>query len=329
MELRHLRYFVALAECLHFTRAAERVHVTQSTLSHQIRQLEDEVGKRLFERVDKRVLITEEGELFLGYAVKALKEVDLGIGALKGAGSGLSGSLRIGATHTFNVRFIPECVAALLQRHPTINVTVNEQTVDEIGAHLIAGGIDMGISYHARIPQTLQFEPLYNDQMVLAVSPAHPLAHRKRVRLVELHRQPLVLLPKSFATRAMLDECFHACGATPVIVAELDTISPTLGLVERLPVGAIVSKYALQRHSPLRAIPLESPTPLRTSGIVWRRDQFRTEPMRTFAAIVRRMAGAVKQLPQAASRLPPLSPSAGEKPPRRSGKASSADAPGP
>lgn len=290
MELRHLRYFVALAECLHFTRAAERVHVTQSTLSHQIRQLEDEIGKRLFERVDKRVLITEDGELFLAYAQRALKEVDQGIGALKTSASGLTGSLRLGATHTFNIGFIPECVAALLMRHPTVTVAVHEHTVDEICAELLAGTIDMGISYRAHMPAALQFEPLYNEQMVLAVSPAHPLARRKRLRLVELHRQPLVLLPASFTTRTMLDECFQACGAEPVIVAEMDTIAPMLGLVERLQIGAIVSEHSVQRHSPLRVIPLESPTPLRTPGIVWRHEHPRSAAMRTFAAIVRRIA---------------------------------------
>lgn len=133
MELRHLRYFVALAECLNFTRAAERVHVTQSTLSHQIRQLEEEVGKRLFDRVGKRVLMTEAGELFLGHAASALKEVDQGLSALKESASGLTGQLRVGATHTFNMGFIPECVAAMLLRHPTVNVTVSELTADDIG----------------------------------------------------------------------------------------------------------------------------------------------------------------------------------------------------
>src|ERR1700749_929863 len=76
MEMRHLRYFVALADCLSFARAAERVHVTQSTLSHQIKQLEDEIGQPLFERIGKRVVTTEAGELLLGFATRALKEVD-------------------------------------------------------------------------------------------------------------------------------------------------------------------------------------------------------------------------------------------------------------
>ena len=97
MELRHLRYFVALAECLSFTRAAERVHVTQSTLSHQIRQLEEELGQPLFDRIGKRVMLTEAGETYLGYASRALREVDHGLSDLMRAGDQLSGEVRIGA----------------------------------------------------------------------------------------------------------------------------------------------------------------------------------------------------------------------------------------
>src|SRR5512134_2754469 len=100
MELRHLRYFTALAECLSFTRAAERVHVTQSTLSHQIRQLEDELGQPLFDRIGKRVMLTEAGETYLGYASRALREVDHGLSDLMRAGDQLSGEVRVGATGT-------------------------------------------------------------------------------------------------------------------------------------------------------------------------------------------------------------------------------------
>ena len=122
MELRHLRYFVALAEYLSFTRAAARVHVTQSTLSHQIRQLEEEVGQPLFDRIGKKVVTTEAGELFLGFALRALKEVDQGIAMLKPGSDGLTGQVRVGATHTFNIALIPECVALFLARHPTVRL---------------------------------------------------------------------------------------------------------------------------------------------------------------------------------------------------------------
>src|SRR5690349_9751679 len=206
MELRHLRYFVALADCLSFTRAADRVHVTQSTLSHQIRQLEDEIGQRLFERIGKRVVTTEAGELFLAFAVRALKEVDLGIAMVQPGGGGLSGQVRVGATHTFNVSLIPECVALFLARHPTVLLRVDELAAEQVANGLRDGELDIGIAYRPTGPTDLRFEPLYHEEMVLVIAHGHPLARRKRIRMVELHQQRLVLLPRHFATRLLLDE---------------------------------------------------------------------------------------------------------------------------
>ena len=110
--------------------------------------------------------------------------------------------------------------------------------------------------------------------MVLAVSSQHPFAARKRVRMVELDRQPLVLLPHAFATRVMLDECFRAAGAEPIVCAEMNTIAAN---VVRAPMGLCV-------------IPLASPTPMRIPGILWKRDARLTAQMRSFSSIVRTLA---------------------------------------
>jgi LysR family cyn operon transcriptional activator len=290
MELRHLRYFVALAECLSFTRAAERAHVTQSTLSHQIRQLEDELGHPLFDRIGKRVMLTEAGETFLGYASKALQEVDHGLSQLKRAGDELVGEVRIGATGTFNIGFVPEALALFLKRHPTVKVTVDELAADAIAQRLIDESLDVGIAYQPADPTHLWFEPLYTEEMVLVVGLSHPLAQRKRVRMVELHRQSLVALPRDFATRTMLDECFRACGAEPVIAAEMNTIAPIVGLVARTQLAAIVSSHAVQPRDDVRVIPLESPTPVRTPGMLWKRDAKQAAAVRSFAASIRKLA---------------------------------------
>lgn len=290
MELRHLRYFEALAECLHFTRAAERVHVTQSTLSHQIKQLEEEVGQRLFDRIGKRVAITEAGEVFLSFTSKALKEIDQGLGLLKEASSALTGEVRIGATHTFNIGFIPSCVANFLSKYPTVKITVEELAADSIVSKLAEGALDIGIAYRPSVASDLWFEPLYNEEMVLVVSSEHPFASRKRIRMIELHRQRLVLLPETFSTRAMLDECFRACGAEPSVVVEMNTVAPMLGLASRTLIGTIVSRNAVPEIPGLHVVLLESPTPMRTPGILWRREQDKTAPVRSFAAIVRKTA---------------------------------------
>ena len=291
MELRHLRYFVALADCRSFTRAAERTHVTQSTLSHQIRQLEDEIGQPLFDRIGRRVVTTEAGELFFAFASRALKEVDQGIAMLKPGGGNLTGQVRIGATHTFNIGLIPECVALFLARHPTVQIRVEELAAEQIVARLRAGELDIGIAYRPGDPSDLGFEPLYHEEMVLVVGDAHPLAGRKRIRMVELHQQRLVLLPSYFATRTLLDECFLASGAEPVVVAEMSTIAPMLGLVLRMPIAAIVAINAVPRAmSGLQMIPIESPTPVRTPGILWQREVTQSPPVKSFAVIVRKTA---------------------------------------
>ncbi len=291
MELRHLRYFVALADCLSFTRAAARVHVTQSTLSHQIRQLEDELGQALFERIGRRVATTEAGELFRAYATRALAEVDQGLAVLKPGARGLTGQIRIGATHTFNVGLIPECIALFLKRHPTMQISVEELAADEIVERLQKGGLDLGIAYRPAETSELWFEPLYNEEMVLVVAPDHPFAGRNRIRMVELHQQPLVLLPAHFATRTLLDACFRSSGAEPVVAVEMTTVAPMLGLVQRTRIGTIVSANALPAGmSGLVAIPLESPTPMRTPGLLWRLGGRRAPRVQAFAVILRKTA---------------------------------------
>ena len=291
MELRHLRYFVALAECLSFTQAAARAHVTQSTLSHQIRQLEDEVGQALFDRIGRKVVTTEAGELFLAFATRALKEVDHGIAMLQPGGGALTGQLRVGATHTFNIALIPECVALFLARHPTMRIGIEELPADQIGARVLAGELDLGIAYRPSAPSPLWFEPLYNEEMVLAVAATHPLASRKRIRMVELHQQRLVLSPGYFATRAMLEECFRQSGAEPIVVAEMSSVAPMLGLALRSPVGAIVAANAVPAGmTGLVMIPIESPTPIRTPGILWRQDGATATAAQSFAVIVRKIA---------------------------------------
>ncbi len=289
MELRHLRYFVAVAGSLNFTRAAERVHVTQSTLSHQIRQLEEELGQRLLERNGRRVTLTEAGDTFLIYAVRALQEVDKGMGELKSRSVRLTGMVRIGTTHTFNMSFIPQCVALFLKRHPTVKVVIEELNADDILTGLHSGKLDLGVAYRPGVHTELRFEPLYNEELALVVGADHPLASRRRVRMVELHREALVMLPTSFSTRRLLDESFQAAGAEPVIMVEMNSVAAMLDLASRIRIGAIIAPSSIAgREQNLRVIALESPTPVRTPGLLFSDEYAPTSAGRAFAALIRR-----------------------------------------
>jgi len=212
------------------------------------------------------------------------------VGLLREASVPITGALRIGATHTFNIRLIPDCLATFLARFPTVKVMVEELEADAIEARLRTGNLDIGIAYRPTGATDLWFEPLYHEEMVLVVATTHPLARRKRIRMVELHRRRVVLLPPLFATRVMLDECFAGSGAEPVVVAEMNTIAPMLGLVERTDIAAIVARNAVPPGMGLHLIPIESPTPVRTPGLLWLRSRDPQPAIRSFAAIVRRTA---------------------------------------
>lgn len=282
MELRHLRYFVALAEQLSFTRAASKVHVTQSTLSHQIRQLEEDLGQPLFDRIGKRVLLTEAGQTLLPRVLQALREIDSGVRALSNGGQPLQGELRIASSHTFNINLVPMCLAAFLGRHPLVRVTVEELSATKIEERVVDGSVDVGIAYRPASLQSIEFEPLYEEQLALVVRPTHRFAKRKRIRMAELHNQPLLLFTREFSTRRLLDEYFERAGAIPHVVAEMNAVAPILGLVRRMEVAAILSVQAVPRDGLLRTVAIENPTPVRVPGMLLRRQEERAAPVVSF-----------------------------------------------
>lgn len=290
MELRHVRYFDAVAETLNFTRAAERLHVTQSTLSHQIRQMEDELGALLFDRSGKKVRMTEAGEILRSYMTPALEQIDRGVQALRGDAETLTGSIRLGTTPSFNTRMVPLCVSSFMHHYPGIQVTVEELSAAMIARRLASGHLDLAVSYRPE-GSDLWFEPLYNEELRLVVARSHPLAKRRRVRMVELHHVRMVLLHSQFQTRQLLDECFEAAGATPLVVAQFNSVAPMIELIRQTELAGIIGETAVSPSADLRVVPLEDPTPIRTPGMLWQKGATRSPVIKHFADIIRRAAG--------------------------------------
>ncbi len=291
MELRHVRYFDAVAETLNFTRAAQRLHVTQSTLSHQIRQMEDELGVSLFDRAGKRVRMTEAGELLRSYMAPALAQIDRGLQAVREPAGAITGRIRVGTTPSFNTRMIPRCVSRFMAQHPDHEVAVEELTATAIAEGVAGDTLDLAVSYRPEADANLWFEPLYTEEMRLVVAPSHPLARRRRVRMAELHQVRMVMLPLGFATRKLIDECLEAAGARVVVVAQLNSIAPMLELVRQTGLAGIVTETAVAPSADLRVIPLEDPTPIRTPGLLWKRGAVKSPAVRHFADIIRAAVG--------------------------------------
>jgi LysR family cyn operon transcriptional activator len=244
MELRHLRYFDAVAETLNFTRAAERLHVTQSTLSHQIKQLEDELGTPLFDRSGKQVRMTEAGEILRSHMTPALEQID-------------RACRRCGAGRQHHRQHPPGHHAQLQHAHgPAVRGHPAEPLPDHPGdgggagrrrhhsSGCASGHLDLAVSYKPNEGSDLWFEPLYNEELRLVVGRNHPLAKRRRVRMVELHALRMVLLPAQFQTRKLLDECFQQARAQPLVVAQLNSVAPMIELIRQTDLAGIITETA-------------------------------------------------------------------------------------
>jgi len=289
MELRHLRYFVALAERLNFTAAAAQVHVTQPTLSHQIKQLENELDMALFERTERRVSLTAAGMLFLPRVIEALKTLDSGTALLK-ASATLSGHLRIATSQTFNLAIVPRTVLLFRQQHENVRVTIEELTLADMTRALRADEIDLAIAYQPTDARDMVFEPLCDEELVLFLPADHALARRKRVRMIELHGRDMVMLSTRYKTRQIIDDALISAGTIPNVIIESGTIPSLLNLVRQTGAPTILSRYALTPDSPLKTVPLESPRPTRTTGLIYSNDRVRSPLETAFGALLRKVA---------------------------------------
>ena len=186
MELRHLRYFVAIADGGTMAKAAERVHVTQSTLSHQLAQLEAEIGTTLFERAGRTLRLSDVGSVWLGYARGILAQVEEAREALARTRKLETGEVRIGVIHSFVTKLMPDIAAGFVKRHPGIRLQVHEMSGVEIESQVEAGALDLGFAFHPPSRAGVTGERLFDDTLALAVHVRHALAPRRSIRFAEL-----------------------------------------------------------------------------------------------------------------------------------------------
>lgn len=287
MELRHLRYFLELAQTEHLTQSAQNLFVTQSTLSHGLRQLEEELGIVLFERIGRGLKLSEAGRAFQGYAARALQEVESGRMALAEISGLNAGSLRIGILPSFGHTFIPPAVAAFSSRYPNVHVAVRELRAGDIEQMLLDGQLDVGISLCPAERVELDVEPLFDEELVLVVPPGHRLAARRSLPLKELQAVPLAMQPRSFVTRRILDAAFRTARAAPAVRLEMDSVEALVRVCRTGALATIIPERVAHHASDLRLIRLHSPTPGRSAGVLWRKGGSRNVAALEF---VRRMA---------------------------------------
>lgn len=236
MELRHLRYFIAVAEELHFTRAAERLHIGQPPLSQAIQALEADIGALLFERTKRSVRLTGAGKLFLDDARRILALADEATDTARRAQRGEAGELRIG--FTFSTPLTPLFATVInryRQQYPAVSLKLHEMATQPQLDALSQRTLDLGFvrPTETPAPPEIAFDALREDQLVAVLSTASPLARRRPVAMRELKDAPFVMYPPTAGT-GIYPQIFRLCraaGFTPAIGHTAGEATTIIGLV--------------------------------------------------------------------------------------------------
>jgi len=241
MELRHLRYFIAVAEELHFTRAAERLHIGQPPLSHAIQMLEADVGALLLERSKRWVRLTEAGKLFLADARGILAMADQAAETARRAQRGEAGELRIGFTSS--TPFTPLFAAVInryRQQYPLVSLRLQEMATSRQMEAIAQRSLDLGfirppggVSEVSAVANGLTLSMLRKDKLVVVLPTTHVLAACKQIAIKELASEPFVMYPHTAGTGIypQIYSLCHAAGFVPHVAQEAGESSTIIGLV--------------------------------------------------------------------------------------------------
>ncbi|WP_405789516.1 LysR family transcriptional regulator [Streptomyces sp. NBC_01367] len=234
MELRQLAYFVAVAEEQNFTRAAERVHISQSGVSAQIRRLERELGAELFDRAARTATLTPAGAAALAPARAALAAAEA-VGQAVGDVAGvIRGRLTVGMVVGCTVTPLFDALAAFHRAHPGVEIALLEDDSDRLVQAVRAGTVDVAlIGAATAAPAGLEALTIVSERLVIAVPPGHPLAHRPRVTLRDLGDHPVICMPAGTGLRAVFDQACAAQGLQPAIALQAGAADAMADLAAR------------------------------------------------------------------------------------------------
>lgn len=257
MELRQLRYFLKAAETLNFTDAAKQMYITQSTLSQQIKQLETELNVLLFDRIGKKVFLTEAGNEFLPFAKQTVGDADLAVQRIQDLQGIRTGSLRIGITYSLSFGLAP-IILRFMKEYPNIKLEVFYNTAQELLQMLKDRELDFVLSFSMTVKdEQIEETDLYEVPLCAIVHIRHPLAFQKNISLKELKQYSLVLPSRGLSARSALNDLLQTNDIILDPHLEMNDANILLQLVESSLYVTVLSKTTILGRPELRAIPIK------------------------------------------------------------------------
>jgi LysR family transcriptional regulator, hydrogen peroxide-inducible genes activator len=286
MELHQLRYFCAVAETGSFSRAAERSHVSQPSLSQQILKLEGELGARLFDRLGRSVRLTDAGKTFLPRAHAVLRELEAARGDVSESKESISGHITLGVIPTVAPYFLPPIIASFSKRFPEAAVSIVEEITPVLLDRLRAGILDLAIL--ALPARGHEFESLPLTEPLFAVLPKkHKLARRSTIALRDLRKEPFLLLRDGHCFRENAVAACDRARVSPQVVFESGQFSSLLGLVGAGMGISLVPAMAVTRDSHLRFVRIADSEATRTIGALTLRGRSLSRAHQAFLSTLR------------------------------------------
>jgi DNA-binding transcriptional LysR family regulator len=301
MKIRHLRYFVAVAEELHFTRAAERLGIKQPPLSQQIRQLENEIGAPLLHRLTRGLELTEGGKLLLEESRRILEHLDRAKTLVQNRARGETGRLQVGfASATYFQPLVPDIIRAYRERFPGVILTPEQNNTPALMAGLRSGGIDIAF---VRSPvsdgENIGIDLLVNEPMLVVLSASHPLGRRRSIPLAALAEETFIVCPRA-AGPALYDAIIMSCrraGFSPVLGQEAPQIPSIVPMVAAGFGVSIVPESIEQIHTAgICYLRIEDEAPHAPISLAYRRNDTSTA-VRNFVALAKRKSDSAHAEP--------------------------------
>jgi DNA-binding transcriptional LysR family regulator len=277
MELRHLRYFVAVAEELHFLRAAQRLHIEQSPLSRAIKELEANLGVRLLERTTRSTRLTRAGEVFLEEARRVLSGFAQARASARAAAKGRKGRLRIGFAEGVAEPRLSGLLARYRAEAGEVDLKITQMSLEQQLKALHAGSLDAGLAFAPARRNGIQAEPVWADQVVAVLPSQHPLAKKTQIELKEIAGQPLVLCggDAGMDRNLQLEGVLLATGDLPNVIDHAENQQVQLTLVGAgYGLGLLLAAHAETIQRPDIVVrPIASPAPLVKTFLLYRTDE--------------------------------------------------------
>ena len=259
MEIRQLRYFVRMAQTLNFSEAARSLYVSQSTLSQQIKSLEDELGTILFQRDSHSVSITEGGEMLLPLAIQTLQDSEACKAQMNDLKELLTGELNIGVTYSFS-QILTETVRNFVREYPGVKLNIFYRNMAELMEVLRHREVDLVLAFKPDQPyDEIESSYLFGDRLSVIMRRDHPLADKESISLEELKRHRLAIPAKGLQARNALEKyiCIEQSGLN--VSLEINEANILLDIVQHNNVFTILSEATIRGREMLKAIPLDIP----------------------------------------------------------------------